>query len=262
MRNLVAAVSLIAVLVPSAALAQGVGPFAGTASRIRRGPVPPPLRPPPPPPGAPAAVAAAQTPWFDIYTKDSLSFDESTWSPAFVLGYKNLRSAAHPWLVEGGFKSADTGDDRRAVWVASGYVLLASTGTDTRGASVSVEEDVSLVRGVQTRSDSYAIAELVRGRFVLDFLAGVTAARAPDSLSTVDFLAGVIPTVTLGKGFALQGFYALKNDVDGEDYFEAGLGRSFDALEMQLQFVVAKHRSYAIRFQKTLKHVYRTAASR
>jgi hypothetical protein len=76
-------------------------------------------------------------------------------------------------------------------------------------------------------------------------------------VQVTDVLAGILPIVQLPAAMSVQGLYSFKNDVDGEDYYEVGIARSFARPALQLSFAVAKHGSYAVRFQKTLKRFMR-----
>lgn len=228
-------------------------PFGGSVTRI---PTPPARVAPLPPPPAPefeATSVPTEQPDFDIYTKDSLGGDRSRISPAFVFGYKNVRSAAHPWALEAGYKNIDS---------STGHIdLLLGTGWATvwarRNGSLTVEEDASNLRGVQTRFDTYAIAEAVRSWLTIDLLAGATTARTVGTARVTDFLTGVMPIVQLSPHYSVVALYSIKNDVDGEDYYEASVARAFDRPALQLSLAIAKHGTYAVRFQKTLKHFTR-----
>jgi hypothetical protein len=235
-------------------------PFSGTITRLPApGQISTLVQPPPAAPGGEAALTSISTPKpdFDVYTKDNITGDGSQISPALAFGYKNLRSANHPWAVEGGYKNVDASTGRQDLWLGTAWATAWTRGTDANSQSITFEEDGSRLAGSQTRFDSYAIAEAARSRVTVDVMVGVTTARNVGAAQITDLLAGVLPNVQLVAGFSAQGLYSIKNDVDGEDYYEIGLTRSFTRLAFQLSVAVAKHGTYAVRFQKTLKHATR-----
>jgi len=249
---------IISLLLAASAFAQRgsfLPPFVGTLTRLSGSTVSTRV------PFALTPEATSQEqPNFEIYTKDSIGDDHGRISPAFVIGYKNDRVGTLPWAVESGYKYVDTATGHLDVLIGSGWIRPWAAGSETSNQSLTIEEDASDVRSNQVRFDSYAIGEVVRGMVTIDLLAGVTTARVAGTGRTTALLTGVLPSVQVSKLYSLQAFYAPKNDVDGEDYWEGGIARAFERPEFQVSLVAAKHGTYAVRFQKTLKKFTRPAA--